>query len=122
MVVAFLGVVLFVENDCCPTFICWKDSDFCVFFQTVKSLSWKLSFDGDAFWSTRLVLALMLLASAIGRFLNTVSTLAKMSFVGIFYGVTEKFKAFSRRYFSWGDNVLVDWLTTHLDLSIVIWF
>ena len=24
--------------------------------------------------------------------------------------------------FSWGDNVLVERLTTHLDLSIVIWF
>ena len=118
MVVAFLDVVFFVENDCCPTFICWKDSDFYVFFQRVKSLS---SGD-DAFWSTRLVLALMLSASAIGRFFNTVSTLAVMSFVRIFFGVTEKFRPFSRRSFSWGDNVLVERLTTHLDLSIVIWF
>ena len=39
VVIAFLDLVLFVENDCCPTFICWKDNDFCVFFQRVKSLS-----------------------------------------------------------------------------------
>ena len=44
-------------------------------------------------------LALMLLASAIGKFFNTVSTLATMSFVGIFFGVTEKFKPFSERFF-----------------------
>ena len=47
---------------------------------------------------------------------------ATMSFVGIFFGVTEKFKPFSRRSISWGDNVLVERFTTHLDLSIVIWF
>ena len=115
MVVAFLDVVFFVENDCCPTFICWKDSDFFVFFQRVKSLSLlfeRLSSGGDAFWSTRLALALMLSASAIGRFFTTVSALATMSFGGIFFGVTEKFKPFSRTSFSWGDNVLVERLTT----------
>ena len=37
------------------------------------------------------------------------------------FGVTKKFKPFSRRSFSWGD-VLVERLTTHFDLSIVIWF
>ena len=68
----------------------------------------RLSSGGDAFWSNRLVLALMLSASSIGRFFNTVSTLATMSFVGIFFGVAEKFRPFSRRSFSWGDNVLVD--------------
>ena len=78
MVVAFLDVVLFVENDCCSTFICWKDNDFCVFFQRVSS-------GGDAFWSTRHFMALMLSASAIGKFFNTISTLATMSFVGIFF-------------------------------------
>ena len=82
----------------------------------------RLSSGGDAFWSTKLVLALMLLASAIGGFFNTVSTLATMSFVGIVFGVTENFRPFSRRSFSWGDNVLVERLTSHLDLSIVIWF
>ena len=45
-----------------------------------------------------------------------------MSFVGIFFGVNEKFRPFARRSFSWGDNVLVERLTTHLDLSVVIWF
>ena len=87
----------------------------------MKSLSFffeRLSSGGDAFGSTRFVLALMLSASAIGRFFNTVSTLATMSFVEIFFGVTGKF-----RPFSWGDVlVLVERLTTHLDLSIVIWF
>ena len=78
----------------------------------------RLSFGGDAFSSTRLVLALMLSASANGRLFTTVSTLATMSFVGIFFGVTEQFKPFSRRSFPWGDNVLVERLTTHLDLSI----
>ena len=37
VVVAFLDVVFFVENDCSATFICWKDSHF--FFQRVKNLS-----------------------------------------------------------------------------------
>ena len=61
----------------------------------------------------------MLSASAVGRFFNTVSTLATMFFVGIFFGVTEKFRPFSRRSFSWGDNVLVERLTTHSDVSVV---
>ena len=39
VVALFLDVVFFVENDCYPAFICWKDSDFFVFFQRVKSLS-----------------------------------------------------------------------------------
>ena len=50
---------------------------------------------------------------------SIVSTLAAMSFVGILFGVPVKCKPFSRS-FSWGD-VLVERLTTHLDLSIVIW-
>ena len=60
----------------------------------------RLSSGGDAFCSTRLVLALLLSASAIGRFFNTVSTMATMSFVGIFFGLTENFRHFSRRSFS----------------------
>ena len=38
-------------------------------------------------------------ASAIGRFFNTVSTLATMSFFAIFFGVTEKFRHFLRKSF-----------------------
>ena len=105
MVVAFLDVVLFVENDCCLTFICWKDSDFFVFFQRMKSLS-----------------LLFLRGCLIRRFFTTVATVATMPFVRIFFGVTEKFKPFCGRSFSWGDIVLVERLTTHLDLSIVICF
>ena len=97
VVVAFLDVVLFVENDCCLTFICWKDSDFFVFFQRMKSLS-----------------LLFLRGCLIRRFFTTVST--------VFFGVTEKFKPFCGRSFSWGDIVLVERLTIHLDLSIVICF
>ena len=108
VVIVFLDVV-FVENDRCLTFISWKDSDFFDFFLS-ESDELVFAFLRGCFLvvSTRLVLALMLSASAIGRYFTTVSTLATMSFVGIFFGVTERFKPFSRRSFSCGGNILVE--------------
>ena len=54
----------------------------------------------------------MLSASPIGRFFYTVSTLATMSFVGIFFGVTEKFRPFSKKIF-----FIIDLMSRELYIS-----
>ena len=54
-------------------------------FERVKSLSLcleRLPSGGDSFWSIRPVLVVMLSASAVGRFFNTVSILVTVSSVG----------------------------------------